>query len=407
MPPFAPTSSLTPKPVPQDQQKKIRRQQIHRLEHGLWAFFAGDALASPSHWFYGGFPQVQQYYGVEGITDYTKPVHDLAGSILNKSNLSGAGRSAAYNTGSSKQQETIVGHVINHGKQEYWDPAKQIHYHATLQAGEETLEASLARVLMRSLTATKGRLDVDHFRAAYVAFMTTPGSHNDTYASTCHRMFFANLVYQHKLPRDCPDNDAHNVDTVDGLVLPTIIALSSAAAWDGTLEQAAVDAAACVAVTRNSRVVQAAAAAWARVVFETVRSHENDTTRLTQRAEAMAVRMKYRQPRASGHAVTACYLDSAVPALLDSIVTYDQQQRQTDKCVSFDQVWQGLLANANSGGENVHKGSCLGAILGADADSSHDWKSSRLVRGLYNHKELELEINSLVETIRSREVCDM
>jgi len=34
----------------------------------LWAFFAGDALASPTHWFYGGFPQVQRYYGPSGIT---------------------------------------------------------------------------------------------------------------------------------------------------------------------------------------------------------------------------------------------------------------------------------------------------------------------------------------------------
>ena len=37
-------------------------------------------------------------------------------------------------------------------------------------------------------------------------FMQTPGSHNDTYASTCHRMFFANLV-NGKPPEQCADND--------------------------------------------------------------------------------------------------------------------------------------------------------------------------------------------------------
>jgi len=26
----------------------------------------------------------------------------------------------------------------------------------------------------------------------YIQFMTTPGSHNDTYAATAHRMFFLN-----------------------------------------------------------------------------------------------------------------------------------------------------------------------------------------------------------------------
>jgi hypothetical protein len=54
------------------------------------------------------------------------------------------------------------------------------HYHATLAAGEETLEVSLARLLMRSVTSTGGVFDQDHFRDAYVAFMTTPGKIDGT-----------------------------------------------------------------------------------------------------------------------------------------------------------------------------------------------------------------------------------
>ena len=121
----------------------------------------------------------------------------------------------------------------------------------------------------------------------YVKFMTTPGSHNDTYAGTCHRMFFANWKAgvprpltpalplqpafaacrcgaphpsQHTLPfrevrlapsspfccssedrhisfaglppQDCPDNDGHNVDTIDGLVglIPVIVAAAGVSA---------------------------------------------------------------------------------------------------------------------------------------------------------------------------------
>ena len=54
--------------------------------------------------------------------------------------------------------------------------------------------------------------------------MTTPGTHNDSYASTCHRMFFANLVAG-KDPSECPDNDHHNVDSMDALTLtiPVIV----------------------------------------------------------------------------------------------------------------------------------------------------------------------------------------
>ena len=58
-----------------------------------------------------------------------------------KSNTDGAGR-GSYNA----NRKTVIGDVINHGKKPYWDPAKSHHYHATLRAGEETLEASLVRV---------------------------------------------------------------------------------------------------------------------------------------------------------------------------------------------------------------------------------------------------------------------
>ena len=188
-----------------------------RLRAALWCALAGDALAAPTHWYYGGLPQIQRDYGRAGIVDYTKPVYHLPGSILNKSNLNGGGRDPGRKSGKSRQ--TIVGDVILHGKQDLWHPAQQIHYHATLHAGETTLEATLGRVLMRSVTATGGVLDAAHFRAAYMEFMRTPGSHNDTYASTCHRMFFANLIFRNKAPEDCPDNDHHNVDVSVCLLL--------------------------------------------------------------------------------------------------------------------------------------------------------------------------------------------
>ena len=53
--------------------------------------------------------------------------------------------------------------------------------------GENTLEAQLVRVLMKSIVACGGEFSAVHFCNAYVKFMTTPGSHNDTYASTAHR----------------------------------------------------------------------------------------------------------------------------------------------------------------------------------------------------------------------------
>eukprot|EP01079_Euglenida_sp_SAG-EU17-18_P003728 gene3728-694_t len=174
-----------------------------RIRAALWGMIAGDALAAPTHWYYGGSGQVRADYGPKGIAGYTKPVpqvHPLApcrqpspaavlpqplraanrstplhgapapalyglpaqmmGSIMAKSNVNGGGR-GAYAKGDGGQ--SIIGDVINHGKYKYWDPAHSYHYHGTLQQGEPTLEAQLVRVLMRSVAATGGKVDPGHF----------------------------------------------------------------------------------------------------------------------------------------------------------------------------------------------------------------------------------------------------
>ena len=118
--------------------------------------------------------------------------------------------------------------------------------------------------------------------------MTRPGSHNDTYVSTCHRMFFANWHHK-KLPAsECPDNDQHNVDTVDGLVLPTITALASA--LSGTKQDAAVLAAATASVTRNSPALDAASRLWADVVFDSV--HGDLDASLPRAASLLGIRLQ-------------------------------------------------------------------------------------------------------------------
>jgi ADP-ribosylglycohydrolase len=241
-----------------------------RLRGALWGMFSGDALASPSHWYYGGLRQIQTDYGSAGITGYTRPVVGLAGSIMNKSNTNGGGRGSFGKVGVS-----IIGDYINHGKAEYWDSKASTHYHATLQAGENTLEAQLVRVLMKSIVANDGQFDADHFRAAYIAFMTTKGSHNDTYASTCHRMFFANLIFKKLDPKDCPDNDEHNVDTIDGLILPTITAL---AYGSRRCEESSIGAhsAKTACVTRNSRALEQYSATWSELVHASLRDSEEE-----------------------------------------------------------------------------------------------------------------------------------
>merc|ERR1739848_248995 len=79
-------------------------------------------------------------------------------------------------------------------------------------------------------------------RERYVKFMTTSGSHNDCYASSYHRMFFSN--FERGLPlHECPDNDGHNVDTMDGLAITIPVALATASKRNHESDQAISEAA--------------------------------------------------------------------------------------------------------------------------------------------------------------------
>ena len=89
-------------------------------------------------------------------------------------------------------------------------------------------------------------------------------------------MFFANLVYEKRSPKECPDDDGHNVEAIDGLVLPTIVALAVGARSDGTPEQASSMAAACADVTRRSDVLHKAAGVWGNLVYQSVKPEALD-----------------------------------------------------------------------------------------------------------------------------------
>ncbi len=60
-----------------------------------------------------------------------------------------------------------------------------------MQAGQNTLNILVTRVLIRTLNNSRGKYDTDKFLESYIRFMTTPNSHNDTYAESFHRAFFA------------------------------------------------------------------------------------------------------------------------------------------------------------------------------------------------------------------------
>ena len=91
-----------------------------RVRGALYGLLIGDALAMPTHWFYGGSRQVAATYG-KRLEGYVAPVSQLPGSIMSKSNTGGAGRGGFGGD--------IIGSVIFHGKKPFWAPGKDMHYH--------------------------------------------------------------------------------------------------------------------------------------------------------------------------------------------------------------------------------------------------------------------------------------
>jgi len=125
--------------------------------HGL---FIGDALAMPVHWYYNR-QALNSDYG--WVTDYMAPRNPHPDSILWRS---------SYRAPNAKGE-------ILHDQAQYWGQ-KGVHYHQFLRAGENTLNVRLCHLLIESLNAS-GTYDADDYLDKYIAFMTTPGNHRDTY----------------------------------------------------------------------------------------------------------------------------------------------------------------------------------------------------------------------------------
>jgi ADP-ribosyl-[dinitrogen reductase] hydrolase len=347
---------------------------------GLYVF---DAVASPAHWFYDRNALRSTYGKIEG---YVKPTEKMRGSIMSLSNTGGAGRGS--------DEGNIVGDVILHDKKKYWGRGADFHYHVTLSAGENTLEGSLVRVLVRTLASSSNNAnisqDLNTFRSNYVDFMTTPGTHNDSYASTCHRMFFANKMKGLKL-EDCPDNDNHNVDSMDALTLTIPVILKQFANANNTDEDICHSALSTIKITRNvSHEFERYCNAFTTLLLNVLRGDDlRDSVKI-------AANLTFQNggniienivKRGDDDPMVACYIDSGFPAMLFMLYKYADNDMATV-----------ALANANAGGENVARGSCLGAVLGARSGAKgicSGWTEE----GLVHKDEINAEIDAFVSNL--------
>ena len=303
--------------------------------HGMaWGSFIGDALAMPVHWYYDR-AALHRDYGT--VRDYLPPRNPHPGSILWRSEYT------ALNA---------RGEIL-HDQAQYWG-RRDIHYHQFLRAGENTLNLQLAKVLMESLVA-RGSYEPDGYLQRYTEFMLTPGQHRDTYVEECHRKFFTAYA-RGTAPRKCAGSDIHIGGLAHVGILCAFLASDTKAARAAVREH--------ITLTHRSDGVLAAGDALAQILCDTAAGGDLRTAIFQHGADWFSKRKAEQWSREPdevviGHRVSpACYIADAFPASLYLAWKY---------AGDFE---SGVIANANVGGDNCHRGAVVGALLGAAVGES-------------------------------------
>ncbi|KAK0066663.1 hypothetical protein Bpfe_004095 [Biomphalaria pfeifferi] len=398
------------RPQLSDQLKKAKAEAI-------WGLFVADALSMPVHWYYEP-SDIKHEYG-SWISGFIAPHGKHPSSILRLSAVDGSGR------GASSTPRPLIGNVILHDKLQYWDGSNpNNHYHQGMKAGDNTLNAVMALHELQTMNLFDGDLikpDRD-VRAAvledYVKFMTTPGSHNDTYAESFHRSFFrawadsgepksaADLIEfaeKRSLTMLKSQND-HQLAVVGSLVPAIPWVIRNAHKPENECVQSVVD---FVKLTHPVPSLVSYVEVYARLLHAVLNGRDlktqvmqflgnsilggpsnrdkilkrlDDSARIPRGTET---RLQMYQSMISLLG-SACYIEGALKSLLFLALEF------------HDDFEGGVLANANCGGENCHRGAALGALLAAAAANRGAEVPTKFKSGL---NSLKPNIESVIKDI--------
>ena len=305
---------------------------------------AADALSMPVHWYYDRLALRRDYGRVD---HYVVPKNPHADSILWRS---------SYTPPNERGD-------ILHDQARYWGQ-RGVHYHQFLAAGENTLNFQLAIDLYEQVRA-RGSYEPDAWLAHYVEFMLTPGRHRDTYVEEYHRAFFTNYA-RGKKPAKCGIEDVH----IGGLApVPALVAALGAEPL--RLREIVQTH---VGLTHRDAAVLAAADVFTRVLVRTLAGErlrvaiESEAMDWVSAAKMAAWALESDEQVIGARLSPACYIKDAFPAALYLAWKY---------AGDFD---AGIIANANVGGDNCHRGVVVGALLAAAQGVPERWCAGLLAR---------------------------
>ena len=404
-----------------------------RLENALWGIFIADAIAMPAHWYYKREYIKEGFNG--GIRDYNDAPHPHPESFM-------VGNSYLPNIAKAKElgrpydilHEHLPFYKTNYNEPEiklsvhageHANPMPSLeeryHYHHGLTKGDNTLGANLMRVLMRSVIKTKD-YDQVSFIEDFISYMTTPGLNKDPYSEIYIRAWFNN--YTNGEPAHASAQEQRNVWSIGssgGAIRPLLLSLTSQSSYQGlgvALQHQQI--------THRSDNVSSALTFLVPLLHELLEKNNPQDTLRNYAKKVQLIKIKgsdlsktyaehlgpgniphnemwkihtdfsdrrldldfllrnYEEDEILGTVfTTGCYTEHSIPVLSYLLAKYNFDFKA---CV---------LANANAGGDNVHRGILLGMLAGA----ANDEIPKELKEGLKYYKEIKDEIEAFVQII--------
>jgi len=301
-------------------------------------------------------------------------------------------------------KQGVVGSTILHDKLQYYGNSTN-HYHLTLNAGENTLNLQCARLLLRTLNNRKnstngGKLyNSKAWLDAYIKFMTTPGTHNDAYAESYHREFFL----KYKNGENLENGSGYQSEDIGGFAtLPPVlysvildyirntkVGVNDNVEIPSTVvDEAVQEGVKHVGLTHSGDSMAKYVVIYSRVLLSVVLG--KDLKAAIEEIAGPALKVDFKKLAEEteddvevigGKYKPSCDLNGSLPGVFYLAYRYSGDLEKA------------VLANANLGGDNCHRGAALGALLGAAQPVKGD---SKWVSGLYNAKEIGEEVGEFV-----------
>jgi ADP-ribosylglycohydrolase len=353
-----------------------------RAKASLRSMFVGDSLAMPVHWYYNPMDIFRQFPG--GIKQFEAAPGFHPSSIMSLHSTKRGGRDSR---GNGRAQPEIVGDVILKGKRQFWNRSNE-HYHRGMTAGENTLNAHCARATIRVLANNDGLYDENLFLSNYIELLTAdPALHPDTYAESYHRGFFANLSAGK--PSNKCGAVTHDTASIGGLVTISPIAISER--LRGTsLESVQEICRKHLQLTHPDEFLMKVCDDYVALIDDLLFRENFASTQ-----EIIAARAKRSIGMSMPELIAKVYSDNDVVGRLFSSACYISDSWPCVLYLAYkyaESPLAGLLANTNLGGDNVHRGTVLGAILGL---CNHDALNEHFAE-LKDRDLLEKEIQALL-----------